>query len=112
MIRLDNGAVISIESSFAGNIDEPNGTWLFGTKAGLRLEPLTLYRDQEGQKKVTDIDTADVTPSSATRQFVDAILNNEPIRICSGEEATIVTRVQEMLYRAAEAGHEVTYEGG
>src|SRR5215212_3218193 len=35
LIRLEGGAVISIESSFAGNIDEPSGTWLFGTKAGL-----------------------------------------------------------------------------
>src|SRR5437660_5156372 len=54
LIRLEGGAAISIESSFAGYIDEPNGAWLFGTKAGLRLEPLTLYRDQEGQEKVTD----------------------------------------------------------
>jgi predicted dehydrogenase len=112
LIRLEGGTVVSIESSFASNIDEPNGTWLFGTRAGLRLEPLTLYRDQEGQKKVIDVDDSDVTPSSATRQFVEAILRDEPIRICSGEEATIVTRVQEMLYRSAEAGHEVPYEGG
>jgi predicted dehydrogenase len=112
MIRLEGGRVISIESSFAGNIDEPNGTWFFGTRAGLRLEPLTLYKDNDGQKKVIDVDDSGVTPSSATRQFVEAILRDEPIRICSGEEATIVTRVQEMLYRSAESGREVAYEAG
>src|SRR5207245_8161357 len=33
LIRLESGASISVESSFAGNIDGPNGTWLFGTTA-------------------------------------------------------------------------------
>ena len=110
LLRLEKGTVVAIESSFAGNIEEPNGTWLFGSRAGLRLEPLTLYREKDGEKKVTDIDVADVTPLSPTRQFVEAILNDEPIRICSGEEALIVTRMQELLYRSAEAGREVMYE--
>lgn len=110
LIRLEGGEAISVESSFAGNLDEPNGTWLFGTKAGLRLEPFTLYRDKDGEKSVTDVDAADVTPLSPTRQFVEAILHDRPIAICSGEEALIVTKVQEMLYRSAEAGHEVPYE--
>jgi len=110
-IRLEGGAVVSIESSFAGNIDEPNGTWLFGSKAGLRLEPLTLFREKEGEKKVLDVDDADVTPRSPTRQFVEAILNDEPIRTCSGEEALIVTKVQELLYRSAEAGRELALRG-
>jgi predicted dehydrogenase len=110
LIRLEGGAAVSVESSFAGNIDEPNGTWLFGSKAGLRLEPLTLYRERDGEKKVLDVDDADVTPLSPTRQFVEAILNDEPIRTCSGEEALIVTKVQELLYRSAEAGRELAYE--
>jgi predicted dehydrogenase len=110
MIRLDGGAVISIESSFAANVDEPNGTWLFGTKAGLRLEPLTLYREKDGEKKVIDVTDSDVTPLSATREFVEAILQKTPIQICSGEEALIVTKIQELLYRSAEAGHELPYE--
>jgi predicted dehydrogenase len=110
LIRLEGGAAISIESSFAGNIDEPNGTWLFGTRAGLRLDPLTLYRDQNGEKRITDVDTGDVSPLSPTREFVEAILHDQPIRISSGEEALLVTKVQELLYRSAEAGHEVAFE--
>jgi predicted dehydrogenase len=110
LIRLEGGAAISIESSFAGNIDEPNGTWLFGTRAGLRLEPLTLYRERDGEKKVQDVDVADVTPLSATREFVKAILDDRPIATCSGEEALAVTRLQELLYRSAEEGRELPYE--
>jgi predicted dehydrogenase len=109
LIRLEGGGVISIESSFAGNIDEPNGTWLFGTRAGLRLDPLTLYRERDGEKKVTDIDTADVVPLNPVRQFVESIQQDRPISICSGEEALMVTRIQELLYRSAEAGHEIPF---
>jgi predicted dehydrogenase len=112
LIRLDGGAAISLESSFAGNIDETNGTWLFGSRAGLRLEPLTLFRERDGEKKVQDIDAADVTPLSATREFVRAILEDRPISICSGEEALIVTRLQELLYRSAEEGRELPYQAG
>ncbi len=111
-LRLEGGGLISVETSFAGNIDEPNGTWMFGTKAGLRLEPLTLYRDQNGEKKVTDLDAADVAPLNPVGEFIAAILNDQPIAISSGEEALIVTRVQELLYRSAEQGREVAYQEG
>jgi predicted dehydrogenase len=112
LIRLEGGGVISIESSFAGNIDEPNGTWLFGTKAGLRLEPFTLYRDKGGQKEMVEIDATDVTSLSPAGEFIRAIREDQPIAISSGEEALSVTRVQEMLYRSAEQGREVAYEEG
>jgi predicted dehydrogenase len=108
MIRLEGGAVISIEASFAGNIDEPEGTWFFGTTAGLRMEPLSLIRERNGEKQVTDLDATDVTSLSPTREFVEAIREDRPIPICSGEEALIVTKVQELLYRSAEQGREIS----
>jgi predicted dehydrogenase len=113
LIRLENGASISIESSFAGNIDGPNGTWLFGTKAGLHLDQsrsITLFRDKEGEKETVPVDTSDVTATSATAEFIRAIREDTPIRISSGEEASIITRIQQTLYRSAAAGREVAYE--
>jgi predicted dehydrogenase len=110
IIRLDGGAYINIESSFATNIDGPNGTWLFGTKAGLSFDPLTLYRDREGQKEAIEVDTSDVPGTSATGEFVSAIREDRTIPVCSGEEALIVTKIQEMLYRSAVVGREVAYE--
>jgi predicted dehydrogenase len=112
LIRLESGAAISIESSFAANVDGPNGTWLFGTKAGLHLDEsrsLTLFRDREGQKETVPIETSDVTGTSATAEFIRAVREDTPIPISSGEEALIVTRIQETLYRSAAAGHEVPY---
>jgi predicted dehydrogenase len=110
LVRLEGGACINIESSFAGNIDGPNGTWIFGTKAGLSFDPLTLYRDREGQKDASEVDTSGIPARSATQEFVTAIREDLAVPICSGDEALIVTKVQEMLYRSAEAGREVPYE--
>jgi predicted dehydrogenase len=113
LIRLENGACISIESSFAANIDEPDGTWLFGSRAGLQLDhgrPMTLYRDRDGQRETVEVDTSGVTGTSATAEFIRAIREDRPIAISSGDEALIVTKIQETLYRSAAAGHEVPYE--
>ena len=43
-IRLENGASIAFKTSWAANVpDGSGGTLVVGTKAGLRLDPLTLY---------------------------------------------------------------------
>lgn len=110
LVRLKDGRAISLESSFAGNIDEPTGHWLFGSKAGLRLSPLTLYRDRGGRKHAREIDCSRVRTTNAVRQFVDAIRKDRPIAISSGREALIVTKIQDALYRSAEAGREMPYE--
>jgi len=113
LIRLENGACIAVESSFAANIDEPDGTWLFGSRAGLQLDhgrPMTLYRDRDGQRETVEVDTSGVTGTSATAEFIRAIREDRPIAISSGDEALIVTKIQETLYRSAAAGHEVPYE--
>jgi predicted dehydrogenase len=110
LIRLEGGVCISIESSFAGNVAEPDNTWFFGSKAGLRYHPLTLFRDKEERPEEVAVDTSDVKGSGAAAEFVRAIREDGPIPICSGEEALIVTRMQEMLYRSAAAGREVAYE--
>jgi predicted dehydrogenase len=113
LIRLENGACISLESSFAGNIDGPNGTWIFGSKAGLYLDQsraITLIRERDGEKETLPIETGDVTATSAPAEFIRAIREDTPIPISSGEEALIITRLQETLYRSAAAGREVPYE--
>ena len=110
IVRLRDGRALFLESSFAGNIDEPTGFWFFGSLAGLRLGPLTIFRDRAGRKHAREIDCSHVRTTSAVRQFVDAIRNDEPIAISSGEQALLVTRIQDALYRSAEIGHEVPYE--
>lgn len=109
LIRLKNGACINMESAFASNIDGPNGTWFFGTLAGLRMDPLTLSYPNADQKKQEEaVDVSGVTATSPVHQFVSAIRDDKPIAISSGDEALVVQRLQDALYRSAAAGREVT----
>ena len=59
-IRFENGAVVQLKTSWAGNLTdeipegsvfgrELNNCTIYGTKATVRLHPLTLFRDQNGK---------------------------------------------------------------
>ena len=59
-IRFENGAVVQLKTSWAGNLTdeipegsvfgrELNNCTIYGTKATVRLNPLTLFRDQDGK---------------------------------------------------------------
>src|ERR1700704_3735220 len=59
-IRFENGAIVQLESSWAGNLTdeipprkyfgrESNNSVLYGTKASIRLTPLALFEDQGGE---------------------------------------------------------------
>ena len=58
-IRFENGAVVQLKTSWAGNLTdeipegsvfgrELNNCTIYGRKATVRLSPLTLFRDQDG----------------------------------------------------------------
>lgn len=58
-IRFENGAVVQLKASWAGNLTdeipegavfgrELNNCTIYGSKATIRLKPLTLFRDQDG----------------------------------------------------------------
>jgi predicted dehydrogenase len=108
-IRFKSGAVFHLETAFASNIDEHEGTWLFGSGAGLKMRPLTLFRpDAEDNKVEEAIDVSGAAPTSPVHQFITAIRDDRPIEICNPEEALIIQRVQDAIYRSAEAGRSVT----
>src|SRR6266403_3696153 len=59
-IRFQDGAVVQLETSWAGNLTddipprkyfgrESNNSVLYGSKASVRLKPLTLFEDQSGE---------------------------------------------------------------
>jgi predicted dehydrogenase len=110
-IRLKDGGAIWIESSFAVNVPDPGGVFFFGSKAGMRLSPLTIYKDRDGKPEEVLVDIPKDRKAAGywnpQEHFVDCILQDKPIQISSGEEALVVTRIQEAMYRSAELGGEV-----
>ncbi len=114
MIKFDNGAVVTLESSFMANMEgDPFETQLFGTKAGAIVrawgqDPIQIFKELDRQfftlkpENVPQIESSHVEEVKA---FVDAILNEKPSPV-PGENGLILNAVFDALYRSSETGHE------
>lgn len=110
-IRFDNGAAISLETSWA--INAPMGTnnvFLAGTKGGMQSNPLTLVQEDCGMLINS---TPQVNPyagiashSEEIRRFVEAIEKGEPSPV-PGEQAILTQRILDAIYRSGSTGKEV-----
>ena len=113
LIRFENGAVITLETSWAVNASQ--GTYscfINGTKGGIEWSgsSLTLIREEHGM--LTNA-TPQVIPESGQAShseeifaFVDAIRRKKPSPV-PGEQAIITQRILDAIYRSAERGKEV-----
>jgi len=107
-IRLNTGATVVLETSWASNVGrDVVYTTLMGTKGGADVDPLRVYTEMHGA-------LVDVTPSYPNqsghlmeiKHFVDCIVNGkEPIS--TGEHGLEVTRILDAIYKSAEQGREI-----
>ncbi len=113
-VRFENGATLTLESSFAANIaqDQFQAT-LMGTEGGAYVDMANdantrLFREESG----TLTDTSPVflpqvhTHEAEIRAFVQALADDTPVPV-PGEQALIVTQILDALYLSAETGREV-----
>jgi predicted dehydrogenase len=116
LIRFDNGATISLESSFVANItDDVFTTTLCGTEGGAELTPFAEKAPFKlvKEKHRTLQTIAPEWPGSAVnshyaemKHFVESILNDtEPL--VTGEQALMVAEIMDAVYASSEAGREV-----
>lgn len=110
-IRFENGAVMTVESMFAGHLgaeDEGTKFELVGTKGGGRTSPATLYYDKDGIM-------VDATPhflpkinafEVKVRNFVDACFGRieDP---CPAEQGLMVQKMIDAIYDSSDKGREV-----
>jgi predicted dehydrogenase len=109
IVRFENGASLTIESSFAANIEKDEfNTTLLGTEGGCSLNPLKIYREE----RQTLVDVAPVFLSEVSWHeaeifdFIDAIKNNKPVPV-PGEEGLMVSKILDGIYRSSDEGREV-----
>jgi len=111
-IRFENGAVLSLESSFAAHLEkEVMNFTIMGEKAGANWDPPVIHRDQAGH--MVDI-TPNWLPPSGFRDnfrakltdFVEHVRKDKPT-IISAREGLMVQKMLDGIYQSAEAGHEV-----
>ncbi len=106
--RFEGGKSMVAEIAWAINGTESATTQLFGSKAGCTFEPLTIYgEDAEGYLST---ETPEITPNNyfteELRHFCNC-LNTGATPISPIEDAVMVQRMLDGIYRSAELHEEV-----
>ncbi|MBM3187385.1 MAG: Gfo/Idh/MocA family oxidoreductase [Chloroflexi bacterium] len=112
-IRLENGATVSFKTSWAANVpDGLGGTLVVGTKAGLKLRPLTVY----GAIGNHQADTSPIVPPDPDIPFYGhwlaaehmvKVIRGEAELLVKKEEVLNVMRALDAMYESARLGREV-----
>jgi len=108
-IRLDNGASIVLESSFAANLGDERFTATFlGTKGGAETSPLKIFSEMNGSiVDITPIKLPNVNIYEAEiRAFYDSIINDTEVPV-TGDQALNVMKILDGIYKSSDEGKEV-----
>ena len=109
-VRFANGAVLVVKSAWASNIDSLGRTFFLGTKAGLALDPIELYINQQIGSLNMTATPKNLRPSEdwpeKIRAFTEAVRDGKPTPI-PPHWAYLVNVIMDGMLRSAEAGFEV-----
>ena len=108
-VRFEDGATLSLEASFASNIERPlMNVWLLGTEGGCDVRQTKVFTEEAGT-------LWDRSPYGLPKvrnyhvelaAFVDALLQKKPVPV-PGEQAVITQKILDAIYASAEKGKEV-----
>ena len=108
VIHFENGACMIFEVSWAINAPEQDYTQICGSKAGITMEPLTVYGEEMGYLTDNKITTMPANPYALEiDHFIDCVRNGTK---CKSPLADGLS-MQKMLngiYDSAKAGKEIT----
>jgi len=112
LIRFENGAVVTLESSFMANIEgDPFQTQLMGTKSGALVSPwgnhVRIFT--EDNKQLFDLEPKNVPQLNGgqgeVEAFLRAILEKKPSPV-PGEHGLILNAIFDAIYKSSETGRE------
>ena len=110
-IRFDNGSCLHVETSYNMNLqDEANNVELYGTKAGLMLNPLELYKEMG--EKLVNIPVKPQNPYNGDAlndedlHFVDCIVNGTPC-IADADDGLQAMKIIDAIYESGRTGKSV-----
>ena len=115
MIKFDNGAVLQVETSFNLNKKNSEGNIeLFGSKAGLTLDPFELHTEYAGN--LADITIRGKHDFDFSRDFdreiknfVDAVEGKSECK-ATAEDGVILMKVIDAVYKSAAEGKSIDIE--
>ena len=118
LIRFDNGATMTLESSFIANLGDPTfSTHLFGDAGGVLLDAnankAQIFREEFGT--LTDsapgwLPRVDSSHSEEIKAFVRAIrddLTIAQVGAADGPQGLMVTQIMDAIYASSDLGREV-----
>ncbi|MBA3882648.1 MAG: Gfo/Idh/MocA family oxidoreductase [Chthoniobacterales bacterium] len=118
-IRFENGAVVHLETSWAGNLPddvpmgqyfgrESNNSVVYGTRGTIRLKPLTLFEDRGGVLETLPVALPDDIDSFELQlqNFIDAIKGRAPA-VNDGEQALQLMKMIDAIYASSQLSREV-----
>ncbi|MGE7216775.1 Gfo/Idh/MocA family protein [Priestia koreensis] len=116
-IRLENGSTITLDVSWAANVEEEKVFMqLYGEKAGIQLEngkPLKIFSEHNGILEDTEPKVMFDDPKARRQMwahFIECIkTGKEPIS--SGEAGQRINRILDAIYVSSENGKEVSLQG-
>jgi predicted dehydrogenase len=118
-IRFNNDAVVQLQTSWAGNLpdDIPQGLYfgrelnnctVYGTKATVRLKPLSLFREMDGALVDEPLEPADERDSFELqmKNFLDAIDGHaQPVN--DARQAVYLMEMLDAIYLSGSTRREV-----
>lgn len=115
MIKFDDGSVVTLESSFMGNLDgDPFESHLFGTKSGAIVkggggpDAVKIFTEQDRQLfnlTPANIPHVDSAHTAEVQAFVDAIIHDKPSPV-PGENGLILNSIFDAIYKSSHSGKE------
>lgn len=111
-IRFDDGTGLQVESFWASHQPEEVQLEFFGTEAGARLKPLTLYRTVNGAPQDINVNIPErpnAMGNNILGHFMDCILDGVPCQ-APLRHGLIVQEMMEAMLESAQTGKEVTFD--
>jgi predicted dehydrogenase len=116
MVKFDNGATLSIEASWAANVQENEWmeTRLFGTQGGMVQHNIEqtykfeaeMFLEQNGAHFDIKLHSTTQQAFPSMYHFVEAILTDTP-HPATGYEGLLVMQILDAIYKSAETGEPV-----
>ena len=108
VIHFENGAILLFEASWAINGPEHTDTQIFGRKAGVTLEPLTIYGERDGylSNDAISIPANENRILNEITHFANILLDGEPNRFPI-EQAVELQKMLQGIYDSARLGKEI-----
>lgn len=110
MVRFDNGAMMSIEASFAAHIEKDVFTFqIMGEKGGATFDPLMIYKDENGYmwNNAPGFIPENENFFHKMRHFIE-VCRSERENVSNGEQGRMIQQILDGVYTSAEKGREIT----